>query len=58
MFVRLRVQGSDSSVKKEFQKKKLVKSKAMTYSTHLKQLVSSPGTSLVHSVWVGYSLAR
>jgi hypothetical protein len=37
MFVRLRVQGF--SVKKEFQKKKLVDSKTMIYSPHLKGLV-------------------
>ncbi len=39
MFVRLRVQGFDSSVNKEFQKEKLVNSKTIIYSPHLKGLV-------------------
>jgi hypothetical protein len=39
MIVRLRVQGFESSVKKEFQKKKLVDSKTIIYSPHLKGLV-------------------
>jgi hypothetical protein len=39
MFVRLRVQGFEISVNKEFQKKKLVNSKTMIYSPHLKGLV-------------------
>ncbi len=39
MFVRLRVQGFESSVDKEFHKKKLVNSKTVIYSPHLKGLV-------------------
>jgi hypothetical protein len=39
MFVRLRVQGFESSVNKEFQKKKLVNSKTIIHSPHLKGLV-------------------
>jgi hypothetical protein len=39
MFIRLRVQGFESSVIKELQKKKLVNSKTMIYSPHLKGLV-------------------
>jgi hypothetical protein len=46
MFVRLRVQSFESSVNKEFQEKKLVNSKTMIYSPHLKG-VSSAGTNLV-----------
>jgi hypothetical protein len=44
MFVRLRVQGFESSVNKEFQKKKLVDSKTMIYSPHLKGLVQEEVT--------------
>jgi hypothetical protein len=36
MFVRLRVQGFESSVNRVFQKEKLVSSKTMIYSPHLK----------------------
>jgi hypothetical protein len=39
MFVGPRVQGFESSVNKEFQKKKLVNSKPMIYSPHVKRLV-------------------
>jgi len=39
MFVRLRAQGFESSVNKEFQKKKLVNSKTRIYSPHSKGLV-------------------
>jgi hypothetical protein len=39
MFVGLRVQGYESSVNKQFQKKKLVNLKTMIYSPHLKWLV-------------------
>jgi hypothetical protein len=39
MFVRLGVQGFESSVNKEFQKKKLVNSKTRIYSPHSKGLV-------------------
>ncbi len=39
MFVRLRVQGFESSVNKVFQKEKLVNSKTITYSPQLKGLV-------------------
>jgi len=39
MFVRLRVQCIESSLNKEFQEKKLVNSKTMIYSPHLKGLV-------------------
>jgi hypothetical protein len=39
MFVRLRVQGFESSVNKEFQKKKLVDSETLIYSPRLKGLV-------------------
>jgi hypothetical protein len=39
MFVRLRVQGFERSVNKEFQKKRLVNSKTIINSPHLKGLV-------------------
>ncbi len=39
MFVWLRVHGFESSVYKVFQKEKLVNSKTIIYSTHLKELV-------------------
>jgi hypothetical protein len=39
MFVLLRVQGFESSVNKVFQNEKLVNSKTIIYSPHLKELV-------------------
>ena len=44
MLVWLRRQGFESSVNKEFQKKKLVNSKTMIYSPHLKGLVQEEVT--------------
>jgi hypothetical protein len=50
MFVRLRVQGFESSVNKVFQKEKLVNSETIIYSPHLKGLVQQELTyfSCVH----------
>jgi hypothetical protein len=46
MLVRIRVQGFESSVNKVFQKEKLVNSKTIIYSPHIKG-VSSAGDNLV-----------
>ncbi len=43
-FVRLRVQGFETSVNKVFQKEKLVNSKTIIYSPHLKELVQQEQT--------------
>jgi hypothetical protein len=48
MFVRLKMQGFESSVNKEFQKKKLINSKTILQSSF--KGVGSAGTSLVQIV--------
>jgi hypothetical protein len=49
MFVRLRLQGFESSVNKVFQKEKHVNSKTINYTVLIKG-VSSAGTNLVQNV--------